>query len=77
MIIKNDCNKILYISKLYHGSVHDYTILKTEFPPKKKYFKNLELDLDLGFQGIISDYEAKKINIPYKKKRKKKKSVII
>ena len=66
------CNKILYISKLYPGKVHDYTILKTEFPPEKNYFKELELDLDLGFQGVESDYEAKKINIPYKKKRKKK-----
>lgn len=62
----------MFISKLYPGKVHDYMILKTEFPPEKNYFKELELDLDLGFQGVESDYEAKKINIPYKKKRNKK-----
>jgi hypothetical protein len=71
LIIKNDSNKILYISKLYYGKIHDYTILKKEFPPEKKYFKELELDLDLGFQGVESDYEAKKIKIPYKRKNKK------
>lgn len=70
--MKNVYNKIVYVSKLYNGNIHDYNILKTEFPPEKKYFKELELDLDLGFQGVESDYEAKKINIPYKKKRKKK-----
>jgi hypothetical protein len=68
LIIKNDCNKILYVSKLHDDKVHDYAILKTEIPPEKKYFKKLEL----GFQGIVSDYETKKINIPHKKKRKKK-----
>ena len=47
-------------------------MLKTEFPPKSNCFENNELDVDLGFQGIQTDYEAKKINIPHKRKRKKK-----
>lgn len=47
-------------------------MLKTEFPPKINCFKNIELDVDLGFQGIKTDYITKKVNIPHKKKRKKK-----
>lgn len=47
-------------------------MLKAEFPPKSGCFEHLEIDVDSGFQGIKKDYKAKKINIPYKKKRKKK-----
>ncbi|NJO00920.1 MAG: hypothetical protein HC880_03815 [Bacteroidia bacterium] len=70
--MKNDENKILYISKLYSGKTHDYKMLKMEFPPESDCFKHLEVDVDLGFQGIEKDYKARKINIPHKKKRGKK-----
>ena len=47
-------------------------MLKDEFPPGQNWFKNKALQVDLGFQGIVDDYQAKKISIPHKRKRVKK-----
>lgn len=72
MIIKSETNKIIFISHLHDGTTHDYDILKTEFPPTSNCFENVELNVDLGFQGIKTDYKALKIIIPHKRKRVKK-----
>lgn len=72
MIIKSKENKIVFVSKLYEGTSHDYDILKKEFPPSSNCFENVTLDVDLGFQGVKSDYKALKIMIPHKRKRVKK-----
>lgn len=68
----SDLNKrIVYLSDAYHGSCHDYKILKSEFNPKQaKWFEGLELIVDLGFLGIQKDYPAK-VKIPDKKPRKR------
>lgn len=71
LIIKSG-DKIIFTSKLYDGTIHDYQILKTEFPPTSNCFENVELNVDLGFQGIKTDYKALKITIPHKRKRVKK-----
>jgi hypothetical protein len=47
-------------------------MFKTEFPKGYNFFENIELDVDLGFQGIQNDYKSLKVNIPHKRKRKKK-----
>jgi len=72
LIIKSEINKIIFVSKLYDGTRHDYDILKTEFPPNSNCFEKVELNVDLGFQGIKTDYKSVKITIPYKRKRVKK-----
>jgi len=51
-------------------------MFKTEFPKGQDFFEHIELDVDLGFQGIETDYKTLKVNIPHKKKRKKKASVM-
>ncbi len=72
LVVKDTKNKILYISKLYCGKTHNYALLKSEFPPESSCFEKLELEVDLGFQGIESDYKCLKVHIPHKRKRKKK-----
>ena len=49
-------------------------MLKTEFPPEFPWFELIIILVDLGFQGIQSDYEGDDIYIPYKKPRKSKKN---
>ncbi len=71
-MVKDTKNKIVYISKLYCGKTHNYALLKSEFPPESSCFEKLELEVDLGFQGIEFDYKCLKVHIPHKKKRKKK-----
>lgn len=72
MCLTNIEKKILFISEAYHGSCHDYTMLKNEFDPSKgKWFDDFDLLVDLGFLGIQKDY-CPRIKIPIKKSKKKK-----
>lgn len=64
---------IIFMGQTFAGHVHDYTMLKEEFPPEKAWFENLELFVDLGYQGILTDYVGDGIRVPYKKPRKSKK----
>lgn len=67
----NTDKQILFISEAYHGSCHDYTMLKNEFDPTKgNWFDNFDLLVDLGFLGIQKDY-CSKVKIPIKKSKKK------
>jgi len=49
-------------------------LLKSEFPPEQDWFKNQNIVVDLGYQGIKKEYIAKQIHIPFKKPRKSKKN---
>ena len=44
-------------------------MLKKEFPPEKPWFKNHEVQLDLGFLGFDKNYECACVRLPHKKKR--------
>jgi len=69
--LTNTDKQILFISEAYHGSCHDYTMLKNEFDPTKgNWFDNFDLLVDLGFLGIQKDY-CSKVKIPIKKSKKK------
>jgi hypothetical protein len=63
---------IKYISLSYCGSGHDFSILKEEFSPKKSWFKEFEVLLDLGFLGFESQYDCKNVSMPIKKKKNTK-----
>ena len=52
------------------GKEHDFSILKNEFPPGLSWFKNYQVQLDLGFQGFKDQYQCKSLEIPNKKPRK-------
>lgn len=54
------------------GRTHDYTMLKEIFPPDHPWFALFQVLVDLGFQGIRSDYEGQGIEHPVKKPPKSK-----
>ena len=49
-------------------------MLKQELPPEIDWFRDVEVWVDLGYQGILSDYKGDMIDIPHKKPRKSKKN---
>ena len=65
---------IFFLGGTFSGRMHDYTMLKEEFPPEKAWFQFVEVLADLGYQGIVSDYIGENIRIPHKKPRKSKKN---
>ena len=63
--------RILILGETVPGSQHDYTLLKEELDPKVDWFALTEASVDLGYQGIKTDYlSPEKIHIPHKKPRK-------
>ena len=72
MCLTNSKKRILYISKYYEGSRHDYKLLQDCFAPSVNWFKQKTIRLDSGFQGFKELYTCKKLYIPYKRKRVKK-----
>ena len=55
------------------GSRHDYALLKEELDPHQPGLSSVDVDVDLGYQGIKSRYPTfHAIHIPHKKPRKSK-----
>ena len=48
-------------------------MLKAEFPADKAWFSGTDVLLDLGYQGVQTDYQGDRISVPHKKPRKSKK----
>ena len=67
---------ILFLGQTFAGHVHDYTMLKEEFPPEEAWFEFLQVLVDLGYQGILNDYVGEEIHLPHKKPRKSKKNPV-
>ena len=75
LVISNRDKRILFLSKPYCGSVHDYSILQAEFDPNDPlWFSENDVYVDLGFLGIQRDYEGQRARIPIKRKRRKSKA---
>jgi hypothetical protein len=69
MLISTKSKVIKYISHCYKGKHHDFSLLKKEFPPNQPWFKNFNVKVDLGYVGIVKEYECKNVSIPYKKSK--------
>ena len=68
----NPSKRILYLSEAYHGSCHDFKILKEEFNTNKEnWFSKIEIFVDLGFLGIQKHF-SKAVKIPFKRSKNKK-----
>ena len=65
---------IVFLGGTFSGHEHDYTMLKTEFPPEYPWFETIHALLDLGYQGILDDYVGENLEIPHKKPRKSQKN---
>jgi hypothetical protein len=75
LLIADPTKRILFLSHTVAGSTHDYALCKTEFPPSLPWFKKKLIEVDLGFQGIKTDYpHARAIRIPHKTPKKSKKN---
>ena len=64
---------IVFLGRTFSGHNHDYNMLKQEFPPELDWFADMHVGVDLGYQGIQSDYSGDQIDIPTKKPRKSQK----
>jgi hypothetical protein len=71
-IISTTDKVIMFVGQTFTGHNHDYKMLKEEFPPDKPWFSDINVLLDLGYQGIQKDYKGEGIEIPVKKPRKSK-----
>jgi len=65
---------MVFLGRTFSGHNHDYSMLKQELPPDVDWVRDLEVWVDLGYQGIQSDYAGDLIEIPHKKPRKSKKN---
>jgi hypothetical protein len=63
---------IVFLGRTFSGHNHDYRMLKQELPPNLDWFVDLEVWVDLGYQGIQSDDEGDMIAMPHKRRRKSK-----
>ena len=54
------------------GSYHDFSLLQKDFPLEQNWFEDLELWVDLGYQGIHKKYQMKEVKLPHKKPRSSK-----
>lgn len=73
-IISSADKVIHFLGRTVPGRTHDYTLLKAELPPESDWFACLQVLVDLGYQGIASDYSSGDIQIPHKKPRQSKKN---
>lgn len=69
LIISTLDKYVHFVSELYVGKAHDFSILKDEFPPEEKWFENFNVRVDLGYQGFAKQYPEAKLFIPIKKPR--------
>jgi hypothetical protein len=71
MAIATKSKVIKYLSNVYVGKSHDFSVLKAEFPPYKNWFKSFNIKVDLGYLGIAKEYKCQSISIPHKKSKNK------
>lgn len=69
MLLIDQRRWIGYVSPCYEGCIHDFTLLKTVFPPEQDWFKPFPVRLDLGFLGFATVYAARQVKLPHKKPR--------
>ncbi len=69
LIISTMDKYIHYVSYLYVGKSHDFSILKEEFPPGESWFDPFTIRVDSGYQGFEKAYPNAKTYIPAKKPR--------
>ena len=72
LIMSTITKYIVFLGDTKPGRHHNYTLLKEAFPPEHPWFELITILVDLGFQGIKTDYVGNDIHLPYKKPRKSK-----
>lgn len=65
---------IVFLGRIFSGHNYDYRMLKQKWPPECDWFRDVEVWVDLGYQGMQSDYAGDMLGIPHKKPRRSKKN---
>jgi len=63
---------IVFLGHTFSGHTHDYTMLKSEFPPEHDWFTELRVLVDLGYLGMQTDYRGERLEIPTRKPRQRR-----
>ena len=54
---------IAFLGRTFSGHHNDCTMLKQEFPDELDQFCDIDVRVDLGYQGIQSDYSGNQIDM--------------
>jgi hypothetical protein len=65
---------IVFLGRTFRGHHHDYKMFKQEFPPEMDWLSDLQVRVDLGYQGMPSDDHLDQLDMPYKKPRQSQKN---
>lgn len=71
-LIAGEDTYIHYLGQTVRGSMHDYTLLKSEFDVNLGLFDDYRTLVDLGYLGMDKDYFTDSIQLPHRKLRKSK-----
>ena len=55
------------VSRAWQGKFHNYRQLKYHFPPDQPWFRELSIEVDLGYHGIRKEYDCQEVSQPKKK----------
>ncbi len=67
MVISTKKRWIGFLSPIYPGRHHDFSVLKTCLSPEKQWFRKFKVRLDLGFLGFDKLYSCQAFFLPFKK----------
>jgi hypothetical protein len=65
---------IHYLGPTTYGATHDYQLLKNEFDANLGLLDLFDLLADLGYLGLVADYDLPPQSLPHRKPRRSKKS---
>ena len=65
---------MVFLGRTFSGHNHDDHMLKQELPPDVDWCTEINVRVDLGYQGRQSDYRGDQIAVPHQKPRKRKKT---
>jgi hypothetical protein len=57
------------LSYCFVGKIHDYTMLKEDFPTNKDWFEDFNIRLYSGYQGFDKDYKCRHVYLPTKARK--------
>ena len=60
---------IRYVSDCCPGHIHDFALLKQQFPSTIEWFKTFKIHVDLGYLGFATQYPSCQVMMPHKKSK--------
>jgi hypothetical protein len=72
-LIADPSRYIHYLGPTTSGSTHDYQLLKNEFDVNLGLLDLFDLLADLGYLGLVRDYDLPAASLPHRKPRRSKK----